>query len=424
MKPVQAADAAIVRTQGAAARRAKRTRLAGVAAVMGGVLLLTAACSGSDDKGSGSGSGGGGDNAASAPASPAAPKNSAAVLTVTPKDGAEDVSPNGALNVAVAGGKLTTVEVTDKNGKAVAGALAADSLSWKPSAPLTVGMVYKVSAQATDADGLVSAVTSSFTTLTPAKTAAVNDNITDNGTYGVGMIVSVSFGKAVKNKEAVLGGITFEASNGTVVKGHWFGNQRLDFRPEKYWPAGTKVTIKYRLKNVEVSPGVYGDVDRDEPFTIGRSQISVADAATHQMTVTRDGSSKTIPITAGDDQNASWNGTMVISSKEKVTRMNSATVSNIQGSEYDISDVPHAMRLTASGTYVHGNYWGNAFGKYNASHGCVSMQDTKGGDDASVAGKYFADSIVGDVVKIQNSKGKTVSPDNGLSGWTLPWASW
>ncbi|MFJ9522722.1 Ig-like domain-containing protein [Kitasatospora sp. NPDC101801] len=425
MKPVQAADAAIVRTQGAAERRAKRTRLAGVALAMGGVLLLTAACSGSgsDDKGKGTGAAGG-DSAASAAASPPAPKNSAAVLTVTPKDGAEDVNPNDALNVAVAGGKLTTVEVTDKNGKPVAGAITADGLSWKPSAPLTVGMVYKVSAQATDAEGLVAASTSSFTTLTPAKTASVNDNITDNGTYGVGMIVSVNFGKPVKNKEAVLKGITFEDSNHTVVKGHWFGTQRLDFRPETYWKSGTKVTIKYRLKNVEVSPGVYGDVDRDEPFTIGRSQISVADAGTHQMTVTRDGVAKTIPITAGDDQNPSWNGTMVISSKEKVTRMNSATVSNIQGSEYDISDVPHAMRLTSSGTYVHGNYWGNAFGKYNASHGCVSMADTKGGDDASTAGKYFADSIVGDVVKIQNSKGKTVSPDNGLSGWTLPWASW
>jgi len=27
------------------------------------------------------------------------------------------------------------------------------------------------------------------------------------------------------------------------------------------------------------------------------------------------------------------------------------------GGEYDIPDVPHAMRLTTSGTFVHGNYW-------------------------------------------------------------------
>ncbi|GAA2751804.1 Ig-like domain-containing protein [Kitasatospora cinereorecta] len=390
---------------------------------MGGALLLTAACSGS--KGGGStdagGSGGGGSSAAS----PAAPKTSTAQLTVTPQDGATDVAPKDGLQVSVASGTLTSVEVTDKNGKAVPGTIASDGLSWKPSEALTVGMVYKVNAQAKDAAGLVAASTTSFTTLTPAKTVATNDNIADNGTYGVGMIVSVAFSKSVKNKDAVLKGITVEGSDGTVAKGHWFGTQRLDFRPQEYWKPGTKVTVKYHLKNVEISPGVYGDVDKDEPFTIGRYQVSVADAGSHMMTVKKgDGSTQQIPITAGNDDNPSWNGTMVISGKEKVTRMNSATVANVKGEEYDVPDVPHAMRLTASGTYVHGNYWGNAFGKSNASHGCISMQDGKGGDDSSTAGKFFAASMIGDVVTIKNSKGQTVSPDNGLSGWTLPWSQW
>ncbi|MDH6128036.1 Ig-like domain-containing protein [Kitasatospora sp. GP82] len=422
MEPVQAVDAAIDTTRTAAGRsRARRAgRRAGVALVMGGVLLLGAACSSGGSATSsakGDAAGGGAD------ATPA-PKTSAAVLTVSAKDGATDVTPAG-FQVTVASGTLTNVEMTDKNGKAVPGQIASDGLSWKPGAALGVGTVYTVNAQAKDSAGLVAASTSSFTTLSPAKTVSTNDNISDNGTYGVGMIISVNFSKPVKNKDEVVKNIAFETNNGTVVKGHWFGGQRLDFRPEKYWKPGTKVTVKYRLKNVEVAPGVYGDVDRDEPFTIGRSQISTADAATHQMTVQKDGATvKTVPITAGNDDNPSWNGTMVISSREKVTRMNSATVSNVKGSEYDISDVPHAMRLTNSGTYVHGNYWGSSFGKSNASHGCISMQDAKGGEDASVAGKFFADSLIGDVVKVVNSKGKTVQPDNGLSGWNLSWASW
>ncbi|MCG6498579.1 Ig-like domain-containing protein [Kitasatospora sp. A2-31] len=394
---------------------------------MGGVLLLTAAC---NDGGDGNKSGG--DAAATAGAggtdtpapgqSSAAPKTSAAVLTVEPKDGAQDVAPTNALNVSVAGGTLTTVEVTDKEGKPVAGAISADGTGWKPSAPLTVGMAYKVNAQAKDAEGLVAASTTSFTTLTPEKKVSTNDNITDNATYGVGMIVSVVFNKDIKNKDAVVKGISFETSNGTEVKGHWFGTRRLDFRPSEYWKPGTKVTIKYRLKNVEVAPGVYGDVDKDEPFTIGRSQVSTADSASHQMTVVRDGQSHTVPVTLGDEKNPSWNGVMVISSKEKVTRMNSQTVG--LGGEYDIPDVPHAMRLTTSGTFVHGNYWANPFGKTNASHGCISMQDTKDGSDASVAGKFFNESMIGDVVKVVNSKEKTVSPDNGLSGWNIAWANW
>ncbi|MFD9594156.1 Ig-like domain-containing protein [Kitasatospora sp. NPDC059973] len=406
-------------------------RRGAVALAMGGVLLLTAACG--DDKGSDGGSGGGdaaataGANGGGAPApgqSSAAPKTSAAVLTVEPKDGAQDVSPTNALAVSVASGKLTTVEVTDKEGKPVAGAITPDGSGWKPSAPLAVGMVYKVSAQAQDAEGLVTASTTSFTTLTPAKTISTNDNIADNATYGVGMIVSVVFNKDVKNKEAVAKGITFETSDGaaTEVKGHWFGTKRLDFRPAEYWKPGTKVTIHYRLKNVEVAPGIYGDVDKDEPFTIGRSQVSTADAAAHTMTTVRDGKSTTVPVTLGADATPSWGGTMVIMSKEKVTRMNSQTVG--LGGEYDIQDVPHAMRLTTSGTFVHGNYWANPFGKSNASHGCVSMADEKGGSDTSVAGKFFNDSLVGDVVKIVNTKEKTVAPDNGLGGWNIGWANW
>ncbi|MFC8452972.1 Ig-like domain-containing protein [Kitasatospora sp. NPDC057223] len=403
---------------------------------MGGVLLLGAACSSNSGGSTGGDAGGasndiaatggatpaGSDGSAAPAPTPSAPTVSAAVLNVQPADGAADVAPTNALAVSVAGGKLTTVEVTDKEGKAVPGEITADGLGWKPSGALAVGMVYKVSAQATDAAGLVAASTTSFTTLTPAKTVSTNDNIADNATYGVGMIVSVRFSKAVKNKDAVLAGITFVASDGTTVKGHWFGTQRLDFRPEKYWKPGTKVTIKYRLKNVEIAPGVYGDVEKDEPFVIGRSQVSTADSATHQMTVVRDGKSTTLPVTLGDAKNASWNGTMVISSKEKVTRMNSETVG--LGAEYDIKDVPHAMRLTDSGTFLHGNYWANPFGKSNASHGCISMQDVQGGSDTSVAGKFFNDSMIGDPVTIKNSTSAVVKPDNGLSGWTLDWKNW
>ncbi|WP_234327127.1 L,D-transpeptidase [Streptomyces sp. NRRL WC-3742] len=412
---------------GAAIRTGRRFGRRGAAAVlMGGVLLLTAACN--DDKGGGStdaaatapadaGAGtGGGTGAASA-----APKNSAAVLSVEPKDGAQDVAP-GALAVSVANGKLTTVEVTDKNGKPVEGAITPDGTGWKPSAALAVGMAYKVNAQAKDADGLVAASTTNFTTLTPAKKVSTNDNISDGSTYGVGMIVSVEFNKDVKNKDAVLKGITFATDNNTEVKGHWFGDRRLDFRPAEYWKPGTKVTIKYRLKSVEVAPGIYGDIDKDEPFTVGRSRVSTADAKSHMMTVETAGKSTTVPVTLGADATPSWGGTMVIMSKEKVTRMNSQTVG--LGGEYDIQDVPHAMRLTTTGTFVHGNYWASPFGKTNASHGCVSMADEKGGSDSSVAGKFFNDSMVGDVVKIVNSKEKTVSPSNGLGGWNVPWANW
>ncbi|MER7671936.1 Ig-like domain-containing protein [Kitasatospora sp. NPDC096128] len=425
-----------VRAARAAIRTSDRLHRGAVALAMGGVLLLTAACG--DGKGEGGGdaapagtaASGAPSAAASAAASGAAsggapavatPRTSTAVLDVEPKDGAQGVA-STALRVSVSHGKLTAVDVTDKNGKPVQGSIAQDGTGWKPAAALAPGTAYTVNAQATDADGLVAAATSAFTTGLPGKQVSTNDNIADGQTYGVGMIVKVDFSAKVVNKDAVAKAITFETDNGTEVKGHWFGDDRIDFRPADYWKPNTKVTIHYRLKNVEVAPGVWGDVDKDEPFTIGRSQISTADAASHQMTIVRDGKSTTVPATLGSDEYPSWGGVMVIMSKERVTHMNSQTVG--LGNEYDIPAAPHAMRLTRSGTYVHGNYWykRDLFGKANTSHGCVSLKDVEGGSDTSVAGSFYNSSLIGDVVKVVNTKEKTVAPDNGLGGWNL--AAW
>ncbi|MFH8379754.1 Ig-like domain-containing protein [Kitasatospora sp. NPDC018058] len=395
------------------------------AGLVGGAMALTAACGGGDGGGSAAKADLGAGAAASKPAAAStgsAPKVSAATVSIEPKTGAVDVAP-GALKIGAAGGKLTTVKVSDKTGKEVPGAIAADGASWTPSTGLSVGTAYQVSAMATDANGVVATADSSFTTLTPEALAKASDNVDDNATYGVGMIVSVDFSKDVKNKDAVAKGITFEASDGTAVKGHWFDDRRLDFRPEQYWKPGTKVTVHYRLKSVEIAPGVYG-TDRDEPFTIGRSQVSTVDAATHKMTVVRDGQSSDIDITSGSTEHPTWNGTMVIMSKEGTVRMQSSTLPGMTGSPYDLQ-VPHSMRLTTSGTYVHGNYWSDAFGEDNVSHGCVGLRDVKGGGDGTSMGKFYDGSMVGDVVIVKNStKKETLDPANGLSGWNVPWSQW
>ncbi|MFD5465545.1 Ig-like domain-containing protein [Kitasatospora sp. NPDC127059] len=400
--------------------------------LVGGAMALTAACGGSGG-GSGSGAakadlGAGAGATASAPAgsaskAPNPSKVSTAAVSIEPKNGAVDVAP-GALKIGATGGKLTTVKVSDKTGKEVPGTIAADGTSWTPSTGLAVGTAYQVSAMAADADGAVATADSSFTTLTPAALAKASDNVDNDATYGVGMIVSVDFSKDVKNKDAVLKGITFQTDNGTVVKGHWFDDRRLDFRPEQYWKPGTKVTVQYRLKSVEIAPGVYG-ADRDEPFTIGRSQISTVDAAAHRMTVVRDGQSNDIDITSGSDQHPTWNGTMVVMAKEDTVRMQSSTLPGMTGAPYDLQ-VPHSIRLTTSGTYVHGNYWsGSAFGEDNVSHGCVGLRDVKGGGESTSMGKFYAGTLVGDVVTVKNStKKETLDPANGLSGWNLPWSTW
>ncbi|GDY78404.1 hypothetical protein SAV31267_078890 [Streptomyces avermitilis] len=240
------------------------------------------------------------------------------------------------------------------------------------------------------------------------------------------MPVSVNFTHAVADRAAVEKAITVTAEPAVEVVGHWFSDTRLDFRPETYWAAGTRITLGLRLKDVEGADGVYGTQSKDVTFHIGREQISTVDLATRTMTVRRDGSTyATYPVTGGDADHTTWSGIMVISERFTETRMESSTVG--LGDEYDIKDVPHAQRLTTSGTFIHGNYWAGSsvFGHTNASHGCIGLQDTKGANDSSVAGyAFYKSSMLGDVVVVKNSGEDTVDPSNGLNGWNLSWDQW
>ncbi|MFJ8040809.1 Ig-like domain-containing protein [Kitasatospora sp. NPDC096147] len=405
-------------------RRADRALVAGV---VGGVLLLTAACSGSTG-GSGGGTGGGGGDATGKP-SAEAPKTSAAVVSVEPADGTKEVKPSGVLKVAVASGKLTTVKVTGKDGAEVPGAVTPDGLGWAPTGNLAVSTEYQVDAQAVDTAGIATSKKSTFTTLTPKKGAGPKDNVADNATYGVGMIVSLTFTTPVKDKEAVEKAVTFQTEDNRVVKGHWFGNQRVDFRPEHYWKSNSKVTVKYDLKSVETAPGVYGEVNSTQTFNIGRSRISEADASSKRMVVQEEGKApQTLLISAGASSPASqntFNGTMVVMGKEGTTVMDSSTVPNHEGAAYKV-EMPHALRLTPSGTYVHGkNVAQSVFGNQNTSHGCIGLYDTAGdGSPSTPAGSFYDASIIGDVVTVKGSVGKQVAPDNGMSGWNLNWSQW
>ncbi|MEU1040990.1 Ig-like domain-containing protein [Streptomyces sp. NPDC005907] len=389
-----------------------------LALLLGALLCAVTACGGGGDTDSGSGKSKGEPGTADTGAS-------AAVVTVAPKDGADGVRTSGALKVTAAKGRLTEVKVQDSEGNEVEGKVTDGGATWTPSTHLAAATKYKVHAVAEDADGRESAEESAFTTLTPKNTFVGSYTPEDGAEVGVGMPFSVHFTRGITHPEDVEKAITVKTEPAVDVQGHWFGNDRLDFRPEEYWKAGTKVTVEFNLDGVEGRPGVYGKQARTVKFTIGRSQVSTVDVKTKKMTVRRDGKTlKTIPVTTGKPGYETWNGQMVISERLRVTRMNGETVG--YGGEYDIKDVPDAMRLTNSGTFIHGNYWGgDAFGNYNASHGCVGLRDVRGGGDRSVPAAWFFDhSMVGDVVVVKNSHDRTVAPDNGLNGWNMSWEKW
>ncbi|MGW0884098.1 L,D-transpeptidase [Streptomyces sp. NPDC002671] len=406
-----------VRPISGASVEGRGTRRKGLALIAGALLLSLTACGGGGDSGSGSGDGKGKGSTQG--------KQSAAAVTISPKSGATGVDTRGALKVSVAQGKLTEVTVKDAKGAKVDGAITGGGASWTPSAHLAAATKYTVHAVAKDSAGREAAEDSTFTTLTPRNTFVGYFTPEDGSTVGVGMPFSVRFTRGITHPQDVEKAVRIKTEPAVDVEGHWFGNDRLDFRPEHYWKSGTKVTVDLDLDGVEGRDGVYGKQHKTVKFTIGRNQVSVVDAKKHTMKITQDGKViKTLPVTTGKPGYDTWNGQMVISEKLAVTRMNGETVG--YGGEYDIKDVPHAMRLTTSGTFIHGNYWGGgAFGNFNASHGCVGLRDVRGGYDKGVpAAWFFNHSIVGDVVVVKHSNDRTVDPANGLNGWNLSWAEW
>ncbi len=445
----------------AAARRKRkvfrRSTLAALAVVAGGAVGLTA-CGGhsssassqnaaatisptasASSSGASGASGGGASPSSSASAqaaadAAAAKQTSAAKITITPKTGTTGAAVSGAVQVKATGGKLTKVTMTGvASGHTVSGTLSSDGTTWTPNGTLAHGIQFHISATATDTQGRTTSAQSTFGTKSSTGTFVGYFTPEDGSTVGVGMPVSINFSKAISSADraAVQRGISVSSSSGQAVVGHWFSSTRLDLRPQTYWAAGSHVTLKLKLAGVEGSAGVYGVQNKTVSFDVGRSQVSTVDASTHTMTVVRDGKViKTLPISAGSDDHSTYNGQMVIEEKDQTTRMNGASVgftdSDGKG-EYDIPDVPHAMRLSDSGTFIHGNYWTakSVFGTANTSHGCIGLSDVKGGkDDTTDAAWFYNNSLIGDVVVVKNSQDKTIQASNGLNGWNLSWSQW
>lgn len=402
--------------------RKRHTGLMATAGILGGVIALTALGGTSNAATSGNGTGNQpksqaqGDQAGAQDASDAQ-------IKITPGPGAYSVGINDPVKVTVSNGKLTKVTMTAvATGVELPGTLSADGTSWKTTGRLARATKYQVAAEAEDAKGRSVTGNATITTVSPANDFIGHLSPEDGSTVGVGMPVTFNFDKAISDKAGVESEIQVSSSSGQQVVGHWFNDHRLDFRPENYWKPGSTVTVTLDRLGIQ----------KTVTFKIGRSQISTVDAKTKQMTVVRDGKTiKTIPISSGSPEHPTYNGQMVISEKFSQIHMNGASVGLTEKDgkpSYDIKAVPHAMRLTDSGTFIHGNYWGadSVFGKVNTSHGCVGLKDVRGGGDGRQTAAWFFDhSMIGDVVIVKNSADKTMlAPGNGLSDWNMPWSEW
>ncbi|GAA1580865.1 Ig-like domain-containing protein [Kribbella sancticallisti] len=339
-------------------------------------------------------------------------------IDVTPKDKATKVSPAEGVQVKARSGRLGAVTVTDAAGQRVSGRLSADGTSWISEAPLKFATRYTVAVSA--AEGAAEQ-RSTFTTVTPKKrvhTAVVPLN---GETVGVGLPIQVSFNAPVTDRAAAERNLKVVSTPAVAGSWRWISDRKIRYRPQVYWPAGTKVTLKVGLRGVNLGRGVYGDEQREVSFTVGRSVVSVVDGKRLRMTVFVNGKPvRTIPVTMGKKGWETRNGVKVVLEKFPLKVMDGATLGIPKNSpEYYRLDVRWAVRMTWSGEFVHGAPWSTASqGTARVSHGCVGMS-------LENAQWYFGQSLRGDVIKVVNSPTtRTMELDNGFGDWNLSWQAW
>jgi lipoprotein-anchoring transpeptidase ErfK/SrfK len=375
-----------------------------------GVALVVAGCGGGEAAPRVSGAAG------EKPVAQQAVVKPSAKVDVEPADGADGVSPAGPFRVTVADGSLTSVALTNSDGKQVAGELAADERSWGATEPLGYNRTYTWSGTAAGADGKDAPISGSFRTVAPKRQVSASLNVGDDQVYGVAMPLAVQFSAPVTDKAAVQKALQVQTSVPTEGAWAWLSDREVHWRPEEYWKPNTKVTLKALLYGVALGDGAYGLEDVTASFTIGRALIATADTRTHRFVVTKDGGQLfDFPASYGLDSDpgrVTRNGTHVVISKSATVSMTNRKYG------YENVVVPWGVQISYNGEYVHG-YEGSrqAQGSENVSHGCANLAPEN-------ARAYFDEVIPGDPVVVTGSSVPLSAQDGTYYDWAVDWNAW
>lgn len=339
-------------------------------------------------------------------------------------DGKKDVAPDAAVTVTAENGELVQVQLLGPDKKVVPGKVTKGA--WAPGEAnrFTPDATYTWAATAKNADGQVSRQSGTFHTLKP-RVIATYTVTPDGETVGVGMPVVVRFDSPV-NTPDMRADVERRMKIKTVPaqKGSWgwVDSTQLMWRPDRYWKAGTKVSVQAPLRGVQTGEDKWVGEDKGAAFTISqRARVARVDLANHRMTVRENG--KVVaeyPISAGRAE-GTWetrSGTKVITEKHAEYTMDAGTLGlDEKDPNYYKTTVKYAMRVTNTGEFFHSAPWSVwAQGSENVSHGCVNLGPRN-------AREYFEESQIGDVAEFVGSD-RRMKPGDGLSVWLFDSKEW
>ncbi|KKO81954.1 hypothetical protein WU86_06280 [Corynebacterium xerosis] len=330
------------------------------------------------------------------------------------EDGAEEWSVLDPVTVEIDGAKLDSVEMTNDEGKEVAGELSEDGTSWTTTENLGYGRTYTLEAKAGEEE-----LSSSFQTVVPTTMTYGYLSPQEGSTVGVGQPIAIRFDEPIADRHAAQEAIKVTTEPAVEGAFYWLNNSEVRWRPAEYWPSGTTVNVEVDIYGKDLGNGYYGQENNSTNFTIGDRVVAIADDATKTMTIERNGVvENSMPISMGSGTWPTPNGTYMIGDQHQNMVMDSTTYGlALEDGGYK-TPVKYATQMSYSGIYVHGAPWSVwAQGSQNVSHGCINVTDAN-------AAWFQQNTKRGDIVIVKNTIGGTLPGTDGLGDWNIPWETW
>jgi lipoprotein-anchoring transpeptidase ErfK/SrfK len=218
---------------------------------------------------------------------------------------------------------------------------------------------------------------------------------------GVAQPIIINFPGTVEDSGAAQAAVHVSSIPPVPGKFYWMTPTQLRWRPINFWPANTAVNVDAGGTRTS--------------FRTGDQLIATADDATHQLTITRNGTvEKTFPMSMGmtSGNHQTPNGTYYVQDKKASVVMDSSTygvpVNSTWGYKVTVED---AVRFDNVGDYVHSAPWSvDDQGKRDVSHGCINISPSNA--------KWFFDNFgPGDPIIVKNSGGGSYKKNDGSSDW-------
>jgi len=216
-----------------------------------------------------------------------------------------------------------------------------------------------------------------------AASAVVSIRPTSGEVVGVAHPVVITFTGAVTDRAAAERTIKITSPRRPTGRFTWVDDNVVQWVPDEYWPAHTKVTVQVN----GLSTG----------FETGDVVRGVASISAHTFTVSiNDEVMRVMPASMGKPSRPTPVGDYTALSKERTVVMDSRTIGIPLSSPdgYRIT-ASYAVRVTWSGVYVHSAPWSvDSQGYANVSHGCINLSPDN-------AAWYFDTVHVGDPIIVQ-----------------------